>query len=275
MTGFGALVWLFVRDLVRRRLLWVLAAVTLACVALNFWTVRTVEEAMGNGATWDVATKRAASGLDDLAGTMRAWAVVLVVLVAAQVAPESRRNGTAQFVLSSGVRREVLAAAQFAALALLLAVVTLIIHVGFAIAGIHVGALSVREAALAWPLLFGPLVAVALAAFALSLTASALETYLVFIVVPLVTRALPSLLHSLPRGLPSFVVRAIDNIGLLFPAASDIIVWPHLGLAATGGDPRPELAWPVVHACSATLFWTALGLWFYRHLDLGSRTAAK
>ena len=116
MSAFGPLVRLFLRDLVRRRLFWILAFVALGGAALNYWAVRSIDQTMGNGDTWGMASRRAASGVENLASTLRAWAAFFVVLLAAQVAPESRRNGTTQFVLSMGVRRDTLAFAQFAAL---------------------------------------------------------------------------------------------------------------------------------------------------------------
>lgn len=275
MTGFRALVGIFLRDLVRRKMLWAIVALAIAAIAISHWTNRMIAEAVGNGDSWDIATRRAASRLDDLAFSVRSWSFIIAVLFAAQVAPESRRNGTTQFVLSLGVRRDTLAAAQFAALTVIVAAATLVLHVGFAVAGLNTHAIDGREAALAWPTLFVPLLAACAATFALSLTASTIETYLVMLVVPLLTRTLPSLLHGFAHGFPVFVVRATDNVSLFFPQLDQLVLWPHLAYGGSQGEPRPLLTWPVAHAIAAMLFWVVLGVWLHRRHDFGSRTAVK
>jgi hypothetical protein len=270
---FQALVRLFLRDLVRRRLLWILVFLALGGAALSYWAGRSIDQAMGNGATWEMATRRAASGLEELASTVRAWVAIVVVVFSAQVAPESRRNGTTQFVLSMGIPRDVLAAAQFAALALVLAAATLVTHVGFSIAGLETQALTVREAALSWPWLYLPLLGVAATAHALSLTASAVETYLVLIGVPFVARTLPWLMHGLPGSLPAWTVRLLDNVSLFFPSTSEIVAWPHLSFGAPAG--LSSLTMMTLHAAAAVAFWVVLGLCMQRWHDFGSRTAVK
>jgi hypothetical protein len=275
MTRFGSLVRVFLRDLVRRRMIWGLVLLTVGIVAINYGAVRTMRDAIGNGETWDMATRRASSQLDSFATGLRGWLSVVVVLIAALVAPESRRNGTTQFVLSLGVSRNTLAAAQFAALTAFILAATLIVHGGFAAAGLWTGALTGREVALGWTTLLVPLLAPAAAAFALSLTASPLETYLVFIGGPLVTRVVPSLAQGFPDKFPQLLVRALENVGLFFPEINEIIPWPHLSYGSASGPPYPQLGWPLAHLAAAVGFWVVLGLWFQRHHDFGSRTAVK
>ncbi|MGO9836808.1 MAG: hypothetical protein ACLP1X_21655 [Polyangiaceae bacterium] len=275
MTGFMALVRVFVRDLVRRRLLWVLALLTIGGVLVNYWTLHSIEEATGNGATWDMATKRAASGLDELASTVRGWTAFLVIALGAQVAPESRRNGTTQFVLSLGVRRDVLAAAQFVALALILTSGIFILHIGLSIAGLRTGAMSVHEALLAWPMLLATSLCAGAAVLAVSLTSSAIETYLIFIGIPAIANMLPMLAHGFPHHFPQSLAVAWDNVMLLFPDPSELVSWPHTSFGRVDGYWLGTLAWPTAHACLAVGFWIVLGLWRQRRHDFGSRAALK
>ncbi len=187
-----------------------------------------------------------------------------------------RRNGTAQFVLSLGVRRDVLAAAQYCALALVLVAATLILHVGFAVAGLKTGALGGHEAALAWVTLLPALLAVAACVFALSLTASAPETYLVFLGIPFLTSALPSIISGFPKGFPLWLARGIENLGLLFPDPDQLVLWPHLSFGRSlGGTPLPQWTWPLAQSAAAVAFWIVLGLWRHWRHDFGSRTALK
>jgi hypothetical protein len=264
---------LYLRDLSRRRLVWILALLLLGGAALNYWASRSIDQAIGEGATWAMATRGTASGLDDLASTFRSWSAFAVMILAAQVAPESRRNGTTQFILSCGIGRDMLAAAQFAALALLIASATLVVHIAFSIAGLKAGAMSSGDAAMAWPLLLLPMIGVAAAVLGVSLTMSAIETYFLFLGVPLLTRILPTLMHGLPQGLPMWIVRAIDNVALFFPDATAVVFWPH----ATSGKTlaRSALAMSAVHGAMATAFWIVLGLYRHRRHDFGSRTAGK
>ncbi|MBX3189666.1 MAG: hypothetical protein KF819_21760 [Labilithrix sp.] len=270
-----ALLSLFLRDLVRRRMLWAIVLVTLAVLALNYGIRRTMESALGEGASWDMATRRATSNLEQLAAQARRWLPVSTVLLAAVVAPESRRNGTTQFALSCGVRREAIAAAQFLAFAIIDGLVVAIVHVGFAIPGITTGAISASEVALAWVGLLVPILALGAAVFAFSLTATAFETYLLFLGVPFAVQTIPALIRGLPRWLPRPVVTGIDNVSLLFPEIDAIIPWPHLSYGRLDGLPHPQWQWPVAHQCAVIAFWLVLGLWRYRRHDFGSRTAVK
>jgi hypothetical protein len=272
MTSFGSLVVLFLRDLVRRRMPWILAILALAFVAINYWAMGAVEQSVSVGETWSVATRRSSAELDDLASVVRSFASFVVILFAGQVAPESRRNGTAQFVLSLGVRRDVLAAAEFTAAAIALAIGTLIVHVGFSIPALRTGGVTWTDAAFGWPGLLLPLLGVAAAAFAWSLTASPFETYLVFVCIPLLAHALPAFAQGFPKGFPSWGVRGSDNLGLLFPDVSPLLAWPH---ASFGPGTGVAFVWSVAHVLCATAFWVALGTFRHRRHDFGSRAALK
>jgi ABC-type transport system involved in multi-copper enzyme maturation permease subunit len=225
--------------------------------------------------SWDVATRRAGSELESIAAQVRTWLPVAIVLLAALVAPESRRNGTTQFALSCGVRREVIAAAQFLALSTILVVVIAIVHFGFAVSGMTTGAMSRVDVAAGWVGLLLPLLALALSAFCLSLTASSIEVYLVFLALPFLLQTIPSLIGGLPRAVPRLVARGIDNFSLLLPQADEVMPWPHLSYGPAEGLPAPEWHWPAAHLCAALTFWIVLGLWRYQRHDFGSRTAVK
>jgi hypothetical protein len=275
VIAFATLVALFWRDLVRRRFLWALALVLVGVVAVNYWTVHTMEDAMGRGESYDIATRRAASNLEQLASTLRNWLYVAVILLAAQVAPESRKNGTTQFVLSLGVRRDVLAVAQFCALALMIFFGVVLVHGGFAVAGLRAEAINLADAAFAWIVLLAPLLLIGAAVFAFSLSSSAIETYLLFLGLPFLTQTLPDLTGSLAKGTPIVFVRVLDNLAMLVPWFDDLTPWPHLEFAATRAAPHPEWAWHAAHAACAVTFWCFVGIWRQRHHDFGSRTAVK
>lgn len=275
MSRFSSLVALFVRDLVRRRMLWIIVFIVIGVIGLNYWTAHAMERAVGGGQSIDIATKRAASSLDDLASTVRSMTSYAVIAIAAIVAPESRRNGTTQFVLSLGVGRGVLSAAQFVALTLLIAAGSLALHVGFSIAALSVEAVTFREAILSWPLLMGPLIATAAAVFALSTTFGILETYMVFFGAPFVTGTILELVHDKLDGVPLAPVRAVENLRLLLPDTHALMVWPHLGVAGAGPSSESIWAWPVIHNMLAVTLWILIGAALLRRHDFGSRTALK
>jgi ABC-type transport system involved in multi-copper enzyme maturation permease subunit len=199
----------------------------------------------------------------------------LVVLLAAQVATESRKNGTTQFVLSMGTRRWVLAAAQFVALGIVLSVALLILHAGVAVAGFRTHFMSSREIGLSWLVLLLPALATAASVFSLSLTASTIETYLVFLGLPFLCRTIPQGIGGLPKRFPLFLAKGIDNLMMLFPRFDELMTWPHLSFGAEGSSPPPQWHWHAVQLAAATFFWVAFGLWLQRRHDFGSRMALK
>jgi hypothetical protein len=256
-------------------MLWAIVLVIVGVFAVNYGMTRVMEDAVGRGESWDMATRRASSALENLGDSMRGWLPVIVVLISAIVAPESRRNGTTQFALSCGVRRGSLALAQYCALAIVVTVMMLVLHVGIAVAGLRTGAITPAEAAISWVGLLVPVLMLSASVFCWSLTASIIETYLVLLGIPFVVQIIPSVVHGLPRWLPRLLVRVVDNFGLLFPNVGELIPWPHLSYGAALRPPQPEWHWAAVHFCAVTAFWMVLGLWRHRRHDFGSRTAVK
>jgi hypothetical protein len=272
---FGALVRLYLRDLVRRRLLWGLALVAIVVFAIGHWTSSAVEEAMGQGESFATATRQAAARLDQLANQVRQWLYIAVVLVAAQVAPESRKNGTTQFVLTSGVSRVTLAAAQFVALAIILGSAIVLVHAGFAVAFVHAHDVVPVDLSLGWLMLLGPMLAGAACVFAVSLTAGSIETYLLFFGLPLIGQTLPSWMGTSIKHTPLVLARLLENVAMLFPSFPELARWPHLSPARSDGAPFADWGSGVTHAVLATAFWVSFGMFLHGRHDFGSRTAAK
>jgi hypothetical protein len=270
MTGFAALVRLSLRDLSRRRILWVLGFLLLGGFAASFWIRHLMERMVIEGASVEIVTRKANQTLKFLADRIRETSTFAVILVAAIVAPESRRNGTTQFVLAAGVGRLRHAASQFLALSAFVAAGALVVHGGFFAAAANVGPVKASEVLLAWALLLAPLLAVASAVFSMSLTLSTIEVLLLFIAEPVALRAMADMAG---RFLPLGPVRVLESAVLLFPNPTDATPWPHLALAH--GPPAPDLVRPAVHALLAAAFWTAWGLVLLRRHDFGSRTAIK
>src|SRR5258708_22391041 len=129
---------------------------------------------MDLGVRCDIDTRRAAATLETYTDQIRKGAAILVVVVAALVAPPSRRDGTTQFVLTLSVGRRRLALAQFGALALFILMGTIVVHAGYMITAYKLGILRVEEALWAWLLLLVPLLVLAAVRFSMSLTRPAL-----------------------------------------------------------------------------------------------------
>src|SRR5436190_17897814 len=104
MTDLFSLVGLYIKDLIRRKMVWLVVLLTLAVVVLNYWTLRSIQD-VPRELTVEAATGRAAERLREIASVFRGWMVFAAVILGAIVAPESRRNGTSQFVLSLGIHR--------------------------------------------------------------------------------------------------------------------------------------------------------------------------
>jgi hypothetical protein len=276
MTGFPALVLLSVRDLARRRLLWVVVLLLFGGLGLSYLVQQVTADMLASGASYDVATHRAAQQLEGYAASIRTGSVFAAILVAAIIAPEARRNGTTQFVLASGVGRAAHAASQLAALAALLTAGTLVLHGGYMAAVARVGSVSGSEALLGWALLLVPLLATAVAVFSVSLTLSTIETLLVFVAVPYGLQVAVLGASSLDAHRWLWLVRVFESARLLFPNPADATPWPHLSFSSPAArTPAPEMFWPVVHALLAAAFWTTWGLFALRRHDFGSRTAIK
>jgi hypothetical protein len=276
VTAFVALVLLSLRDLARRRLLWGVVLLLLGGLGLSYWARRLMEDMLELGASYDVATHRAAQTLESVASTLRLSTVFAVILVAAIVAPESRRIGTTQFVLASGVGRRAHAASQFVALAALVTAGTLVLHGGYFAALARLGTVSAAEAGLSWALLLLPLLAAAAAVFSMSLTLSTIETLLLFLAAPFALDVAILGASSLASHPWLWLVRLLESARLLFPNPADATPWPHLSFAdPSQRPPVPESFWPAAHTLLAAAFWTGWGLLALRRHDFGSRTAIK
>ena len=277
MGQFISLTGLFLKQLLRRKSLWIVVAVVGAMALVNYLVYKQLQDALGQGASYDVATRRATSVLTGFAGQIRGLSVALVLLVSALVAPAARKDGTAQFVLCLSVDRHRLAAAQFAALSGFVVPAVLVLHCGYVLAASRLGAMSAVEMLAAWWALLAPLWLASLVVFSLSLSRGAITVYGIligvpYLLLPLVGAAIGEW-HAL---VPMTVTRLVDNVGLLFPKPEDMIVWPHLNLDVRSAEPPfPRWSWELAHHGLASGFWIALGLWRYRGLDLGSRTPTK
>jgi hypothetical protein len=281
MRQYLTLMRLFWQQLIRRKSLWIVMAVVGVALLINYAIQSQMKEMLQNGVRYDIATRRAAASLESYAEQIRMGSVVLVLVIAALVAPPARRDGTTQFVLTLSVSRGRLALAQYGALALFIFIGTLVIHAGYMAAAHRVGILRWSEALLAWPLLLVPLLLVAIASFALSLTRPALLVYGILLGVPYLL--LPVLegwvgtweASDVPLALRLVSARVIDNLDLLFPRWWPLVVWPRLALPTPERPPLPAWGLEALHALAATAFWVVAGLWAYRRHDFGSRLPTK
>jgi ABC-type transport system involved in multi-copper enzyme maturation permease subunit len=269
MNAFKSLVELFLRDLVRRRMVWII----IVALGVMFWFTElmrnTVEEALQNGESYDIATRKAISQLASIGDNIRHWLPLVAAVLALQLAPESRRNGTTQFVLSQGVGRVRLALAQYVALCLFLLAIVLIVHAGYFIAGMRLGAVSVSELALSWITLTATVFLLAAMIHAMAMTLSPIEVVLLLLAIPMLAHSLPQMTSSLSNRW-TWLLTLSDNITLLYPKVDAMLPWPHLWF-----DARVHWSWSLAHGVLASTFWIVLGYWLLRHQDVGSRTAIK
>lgn len=274
MSGFLPLVKLFLRDLVRRKSLWIIVAIVCGIILVSYLVSKTMEEAVASGVRYDLATRRAIGQLDQFASTVRSWALVFVILISALVAPESRRNGTTQFVLTMQVSRIRLATAQFAALAVFVTAGVILVHLGYCITAWRLDSVSIAEALLSWVYLWVPCMAVAAAVFSISLVSSVVETYVLFVGFPIALDATLAIASQAKKAFLTPLAIFAENGRLLFPDVTELILWPRLALIAER-PPYPEWGWWLANALLAVLFWIALGWYRYTNHDFGSRTAIK
>ena len=281
MRQYLTLLRLFWQALIRRKSLWLVMAVVGVALLINYTIQTQMRQMLDEGVRYDIATRRAVATLNQYAEHIRMGSVVLVLVIAALVAPPSRRDGTTQFVLTLSVSRLRIALAQYGALSVFLLVSVLVVHTGFMTAAHRLGVLQWSEALLAWPLLLAPLLLVATMSFSLSLTRPALLVYGILLGVPyLLLPVLEAWIGTweathVPLWLRTFSARAIDNLDLLFPRWSQLVVWPRLALPTPERPPLPAWGLETIHALSATAFWVVAGLWAYRRHDLGSRLPTK
>jgi hypothetical protein len=198
-----------------------------------------------------------------------------VLVFAALVAPESRRNGTTQYLLSTPVSRAKVACAQFAALALLVVLATGIVHGVFCWTARGIGAISTGQAVWSWIFLLGPVLAGAAVVFVMSLRFSAIRTIVLMLAVPLVVGTVPRLFEGFARWDITRVVKVIERVAVFYPVHLDeLVLWPELPADAARTAPlRPEWGWMLLHEGAAAAFWLVAGAWLYARHDLGSRTA--
>jgi len=281
MGQYGTLVRLFWRHLVRRKSLWVVIAIVGVVLLINGVIQSQMKGMLENGVRYDIATRRAAAALDTYAEQIRQAAVMLVLVVAALIAPSARKDGTTQFVLTLSVSRLRLAAAQFGALALFVLLGTIVIQAGYSIAAGRLGILRPGEAAFAWIFFFVLLLLIAATSFALSLTRPALVVYAILLGVPhlllplLTTFANDWESTRVPAAVRLAAARTIENVGLLFPKLAALIVWPRLTWATPARPPYPSWRLEALHELVAAALWVVIGLWSYRRYDFGSRTPMK
>jgi len=275
------LLFLFLRDLLRRRVLWVLVAIIAGSLTFNYYVAGNSEIFVSEGAHGPVvsAPEGSAETSLKLKGAFQAVAqvidylvLVFVTVLAVLVAPESRRNGTTQFLLSLPVSRLRIAAAQFGALAACITVALLIVHLGIGYAGWVVGEMSAAELVLAWiPLLTAAMLR-ALGVFALSTTLSTASTLVVMLIAPMLLTVATQSLMALPDVDVTPVVRLLEHAQFLFPDLGALVFWPRIWLRfPTENVPSTGLAFVLAHSLLSVGFWTALGFLLYRRHDFGSR----
>jgi hypothetical protein len=274
------LVRLFWRQLIRRKSLWIVMAIVAAVLLINYTISARMKEMLEEGVRYDIATRRAAAALETYAQQVREGSVFLVLVVAALVAPPSRRDGTTQFVLTLSVSRRRLALAQFGALAVFILLGTLVVHLGFVVAAHRLGTSRPSEALFAWALLLLPLLVLAAASFSLSLTRPAVVVCLIllgvpYLLLPLLAAFVDSWETVVPQALRLLAARSIDNVKLLFPRLPPLILWPRLALPTPERPPLPAWGLEGLHALGAAAFWVVAGLWAYRRHDFGSRIPTK
>ena len=280
MRRYLSLVRLFWQHLIRRKSLWVVVALVGIVMLVNVTIQAQMKDMLEEGVRYDIATRRAAVALDRYAEQIRQGTVLLVVVVAALIAPASRKEGTTQFVLTLSVSRLRLAAAQFGALAIFILLGTLVVHIGYNVAAYRLGILRVPQALLGWVVFLAPLLLQASASFALSLTRPALVVYAILLGVPkLALPLLSAFVANWSVRVPELVrllsARVIDNANLLFPSIDTLVMWPRLWFAVPERPPYPAWGLEVLHQLAVVGLWVMIGLWGYRRYDFGSRIPLK
>lgn len=280
MRQYTTLVALFWLQLIRRKSLWVVAAVVGGVILINAAVRSEMVGMLEEGLRYDIATRRAAASLAAFAEQIRVGAVLLALVAGALVAPPARRDGTTQFVLALSVSRRRLALCQYTALALFITLGTVVVHVGFMLTSYHLGTMRWSEALLAWPLLLVPLLLTAAVSFSLSLTRPALVVYAILLGIPYVLiPVLQALVGEMDAETPEVVrllaARGLDNAALLFPWFAQLVVWPGIVPPVPERPPVPAWGLEALRVLAATGFWLVLGYWAYRRHGFGSRTPTR
>jgi ABC-type transport system involved in multi-copper enzyme maturation permease subunit len=277
MNLFLTLTLLFLRQLMRRKWLWSVIILFAVMMLINYIVQAELEKAVGAGLTYDVATRRAVSTLQSFEQQIRAYSVILILVVSGLVAPASRKDGTTQFVLTLSVSRYKLALSQFTALASFVLVSVLIVHAGHAMAALKLGAITLGEIAFSWVFLLIPLMVYSAVVFSYSLAYPAIVTYAVLWAIPSVLLPLVGAgIKEFGNHIPTVMVRFVDNLELFFPDIESLILWPRLSFGVVQKEPPfATWTWQIVHTLLAYSLWILVGSWFYRNFDFGSRTPAK
>ena len=277
MNSFLSLVKIFLHQLIRSKVLWVICAVILAMVLLNVYYQSQIGEWLEGGMTYDMATRKASSRLNSLAEQVKSYSVLLVILVSALVAPTSRKNGTAQFVLSLQVCRLKLFMAQYTALSILITTAVLITHLGFSFVGYYLGSIGIPEVFAGWISFLIPLLAVAAVSFSLSTAFSSIAVFITLYGFPFLLLPLfDTLMQWKGKYIPVQVARFVDNLGFLFPNPDFLMFWPRLSPKfSVSAPPFPVYTWSILNFLFAAAFWILFSYYFYVNYNIGSRQALK
>jgi hypothetical protein len=281
MRQYATLVRLFWRHLVRRKSLWVVIAIVGVVVLLNGIMQSQMKGMLESGVRYDIATRRAAAALDAYAEQIRGGAVMLVLVVAALIAPSSRKDGTTQFVLRP-VReppppgRGPIRGAH------------LVRPPGYPR---HPGRLLDRRLPPGHPAAGGGRICVDILLRPPARDrgheprplpdAAALVVYAILLGVPYLLLPLLATFTNdwestrVAPGLRLAAARTIENVGLLFPKVEALIAWPKLTWATTERPPFPSWPLEALHELAVVALWVVIGLWSYRRYDFGSRTPTK
>jgi ABC-type transport system involved in multi-copper enzyme maturation permease subunit len=263
--------------MIRSKALWIICAVVISMLLLNFYFQSQMNEWLEGGMTYDMATQRASSNLNSMAKQVRTYSVLLVIIVSALIAPASRKNGTTQFVLSMQVTRLRLSIAQYAALAVFITSAVMITHLGFSIAGLYIGSMGLLEVLIGWISLLLPLLVIAAISFSLSTAFSSIAVYITLFGIPfLILPLIDTLMNWKGKWLPVSVARLFDNIGFLFPNPEFLMFWPHLSSGHMVTDPPfPIYMWSILNFVFATAFWISISYYFFANYNIGSRQPLK
>jgi ABC-type transport system involved in multi-copper enzyme maturation permease subunit len=277
MGSFFSLVRIFFSLMIRSKALWVICAVVISMVLINFYIQSQMNEWLEDGMTYDMATQRASNNLNSLAEQVRSYSVLLVTIVSALIAPASRKNGTTQFVLSMQVTRLRLSVAQYAALAVFIASAVMITHLGFCIVGLYIGSIGLLEVLIGWMSLLLPLLIMAAISFSLSTAFSSIVVYLTLFGIPfLLLPLLDTLMQWKGKWIPVPVARLFDNLGFLFPDPEFLMFWPHLSPGHMVTDPPfPIYSWSILNFIFSAAFWVFISYYLFANYNIGSRQPLK
>src|SRR5262245_9475141 len=254
-------------------MLWILLVVLGGALAFNYYAIDRTVALDVRGASEEEARSVLQAAFDELADGFRSLLVPFVTLISVLVAPEARRNGTTQFLLSVPISRSQVAVGQFAALSGLLVAALLIAHLGMAYPGWRFGAVRGLEMALSWVPVLAVALAQALAVFLLSSTCSTVITLVIVLIAPWLFRLATETLLSLGNEGLTLPIRVCEHALFLFPQLDQLVIWPRLWPTLGGVDvPSASLALIALHEVCSIGFWSLLGVLLYRRFNFGSRT---